>query len=140
MSGRDEPISTREQLSALWSQDVEIDVQVRTLVRALDDDDAGAARKCIESLESYIAGHLTREEEVYLPAALRVGPQLRYALDTIRLAHGGIRDDLRLLRESIVSGHLAAARTQVAAFLENFRSHERAEERVVEQLEALQGS
>jgi hypothetical protein len=139
MSRRDEPISSREQLSALWSQDVEIDVQVRALVRALDGDDAGSARKCIESLESYIAEHLAREEEVYLPAALRVGPELRYALDTIRLAHGGIRDDLRMLRESIAAGHLAAARTQIAAFLENFRSHERAEERVVQQLEARQG-
>jgi hypothetical protein len=77
---------------------------------------------------------------VYLPAALRAGPHLRYALDTIRLAHGGIRGDLRMLRESIAAGHLAAARTQATAFLENFRSHERAEERVVEQLEALRGA
>ena len=45
-----------------------------------------------------------------------------------------------MLRESIGAGHLGAARTQVAAFLENFRSHEQAEERVVEQLEALAGA
>ena len=140
MSSRDEPISTREQLSELWNQDVEIDVRVRSLVRSLDEDDAGAARQGIESLEGYIAEHLAREEDVYLPAALRVGPELRYALDTIRLAHGGIRNDLRMLRQSIGAGHLAAARTQVAAFLENFRSHEQAEERVVEQIEGLRGA
>jgi hypothetical protein len=140
MAGRDEPISTREQLAELWHQDVEIDVRVRTLLGALDRADASGARQSIESLEAYVGLHLAREEQVYLPAALRVGPSLRYALDTIRLAHGGIRDDLKMLRESIAAGHLDAARTQITAFLENFRSHERAEERVVEQLEALHGA
>src|SRR5262245_27050105 len=140
MSRRDEAVATREQLAELWHQDVEIDVRMRSLVRALDGDDARGARTAIEGLEEYVAEHLRREEEIYLPAALRVGPELRYALETIRLAHGGIRDDLRLLRESIGSGHLGAARTQVEAFLENFRSHERAEERVVEELEALGGA
>ena len=140
MSSREEAAATRAQLVELWHQDVEIDVRVRALLRSLDADDAGSAGKCIEDLESYIALHLAREEDVYVPAALEVGPELRYALDTIRLAHGGIRDDLRLLRESIGAGHLVAARTQITAFLENFRSHERAEERVIEQLEALHGS
>jgi hypothetical protein len=136
MAKRDEPTATREQLAQLWSQDVEIDGRVRGLVRALDASDASAVRKVVEELESAISEHLVREEEVYLPAALSVGPELRYALDTIRLAHGGIREDLRMLRESIRAGHWDAARTQVGAFLENFRSHERAEERVVEQLQA----
>jgi len=140
MSSREEAVATREQIVELWHQDVEIDVRVRALLRSLDADDAGSAAKSIEELESCIALHLTREEDVYVPAALEVGPELRYALDTIRLAHGGIRDDLKMLRESIGAGHLAAARTQIAAFLENFRSHERAEERVVEQLEALHGA
>jgi hypothetical protein len=137
---REQASSTREELDELGHQDVEIDVRVRSLLRALESDDAAAAHRCIQSLEAYIAGHLSREEDVYLPAALRAGPHLRYALDTIRLAHGGIRGDLRMLRESIAAGHLAAARTQATAFLENFRSHERAEERVVEQLEALRGA
>jgi hypothetical protein len=136
----DPAVTTRERLAELWHQDVEIDVRVRALLRALDGDDAASALGCIEALESYIALHLAREEQVYLPAALKVGPELRYALDTIRLAHDGIRDDLRMLRESIGAGHLGASRTQMAAFLENFRSHERAEERVVEQLEALHGA
>lgn len=140
MSSREEAATTREQLVELWHQDVEIDVRVRALLRSLDADDAGSAARSIEELESYIALHLAREEDVYVPAALEVGPELRYALDTIRLAHGGIRDDLKMLRESIGAGHLAAARTQITAFLENFRSHERAEERVVEQLEALHGA
>jgi hypothetical protein len=138
MASRPQPTASREQLAELWSQDVEIDGRVRSLVLALDGEDTRAAQTGIESLENAIGLHLTREEDVYLPAALRVGPELRYALDTIRLAHDGIREDLRLLRESIGAGHLVAARTQAAAFLENFRSHERAEERVVEQLEALQ--
>jgi hypothetical protein len=137
MSRRDELAATRDQLSELWHQDVEIDVRVRSLVRALDRDDLKGARASIGALESYVAQHLQREEDVYLPAALQVGPELRYALETIRLAHGGIRSDLRMLRESIGAGHLDAARTQVEVFLENFRSHEQAEERVVEQLEAL---
>ena len=136
MAKRVEPTATREQLAELWSQDVEIDGRVRRLVRALDGSDHPEARKAIADLEGAISEHLVREEEVYLPEALRVGPELRYALDTIRLAHGGIREDLRLLGESIAAGHWDAARSQVGAFLENFRSHERAEERVVEQLEA----
>jgi len=138
MASRPEPTATREQLAELWNQDVEIDGRVRALVRSLEGEDAREAQTCIESLETALAHHLTREEDVYLPAALRVGPELRYALDTIRLAHEGIRGDLRMLRESIGAGHIAAARTQAAAFLENFRSHEGAEERVVAQLEALQ--
>jgi hypothetical protein len=140
MSRRDEAVTTREQLSELSHQDLEIDVRVRALLRALDAGDLASASQAVQGLESYIHLHLAREEDVYIPAALEVGPELRYALDTIRLAHGGIRDDLSMLRESIGAGHLEAARTQIAAFLENFRTHERAEERVVEQLEALQGA
>ncbi|MCE2390164.1 MAG: hemerythrin domain-containing protein [Proteobacteria bacterium] len=131
---------TRAELSSLWDQDVEIDGLVRNLVKAVEGGESDAAKRAIDELEDYVLTHLQREEEVYFPAAERLSPDFAYALKSIRLAHLGIREDLRLLRASLERGHLDAARTQLAAFLESFRAHEQAEDRVVRELGGSRGS
>lgn len=127
-------------LSELWDQDVEIDVRVCSLVRAIDADDLATARRGAEDLEAYVLAHLKREEDVYFPAAERLDPRLAGELTTIRLAHRGIRDDLRELRTLLEAGHLQAARAVSDAFLESFRSHEQAEDRLVEALGTRRGA
>ena len=131
---------TRAELSALWDQDVEIDGLVRNLVKAVEGLEPDAAKRAIDELEDYVLTHLQREEEVYFPAAERLSPDFAYALKSIRLAHLGIREDLRLLRASLERGHLDAARTQLGAFLDSFRAHEQAEDRVVRELGGSRGS
>ena len=118
----------------LWGQDVEIDGLVRGLLRAVEAGEGNGAQAALDALEGSVRAHLQREEEVYFPAAERLSPDFAYALRSIRLAHLGIREDLKLLRASLERGHLDAARTQIDAFLDSFRAHERAEDRVVREL------
>ncbi len=128
------------ELSELWEQDVEIDVRVRTLIQAIEREDPAAARASAEGLEAFVLGHLQREEDVYFPAAQRIDPGLAETLTTIRLAHRGIREDLQELRGLLESGHLQAAKQVGSAFLESFRSHEQAEDRLVHALGQQRGS
>jgi hypothetical protein len=129
-----ESLEPAAALARLWQQDIEIDTRVRHVLRALDSGDTSGARSGVADLEAFVHAHLEREEDVYFPAAEKLSPDNSYALRSIRLAHLGIREDLRQLRASLDKGHVDAARTQIRAFLESFRAHERAEDRVVQAL------
>lgn len=122
------------ELKRWWQEHSELDELVEALVEATEHGTLAAASASVEELGEALEGHFAVEEEVYFPLVESLRPEYGPTVQTARLAHLEVREQLDRLRSHLSNGDPASARDVLNALLDIFRTHEEMEGRLIADL------
>lgn len=122
------------ELERWWERHSELDRMVEALAAALEGGSAGDAPRGLRELTEALDLHFRAEEDASFPLVERLAPDRASAIAEAREAHVELRAQLEGLAGELARGDLAAARRELARFLDCFHTHEQSESRLIAEL------
>jgi len=127
-----------DSLERWWHEHSELAELVHAVEETLARGSLERTSQALEDFEGVLDAHFTVEEEVYFPVVEKLSPRHQSIIRTVREGHVKISELLDELRDLVDRGEIAAARRKLSHLLDQFRTHEEQEVKLIEDLAALE--